>query len=154
MALIHTATGALSVPGNPLFPTPPTNVTQGSRLSQAFSVTGNSLYTVQVNYNFITNEFPSQSVDDIFRARITSPGGATTELATESRLSSAFTNVPGSTTLGFVASTPHGETGFKTVTVTDLLLTSGEIRDVGKVLLQVGGTSETVNVTAEVTPVG
>ena len=116
MALIHTATGALSVPGNPLFPTPPTNVTQGSRLSQAFSVTGNSLYTVQVNYNFITNEFPSQSVDDIFRARITSPGGATTELATESRLSSAFTNVPGSTTLGFVASTPHGETGFKTVT--------------------------------------
>ncbi|HJR00778.1 MAG TPA: FecR family protein [Methylomirabilota bacterium] len=116
MALIHTANGALSVPGNPLFPAPPANVTQGSRLSQAFNVTGNGLYTVQVKYNFITNEFPTQSVDDIFRALITSPGGATTQLATESRLTSAFTNVPGSTTLGFVADSPHGETGFKTVT--------------------------------------
>jgi len=44
-------------------------------------------------------------------------------------------------------------TGFKTMTVSDILLTSGEIRDIGKVVLQVGGTAETVNVTAEVTPV-
>ena len=39
------------------------------------------------------------------------------------------------------------------MTVSDILLTSGEIRDVGKLVLQVGGTAETVIVTAEVTPV-
>src|SRR6187431_401488 len=35
-------------------------------------------------------------------------------------------------------------TGFKTVTVSDILLTAGEVRDVGKLVMQVGGTSETV----------
>ncbi len=43
--------------------------------------------------------------------------------------------------------------GFKPVTVNDLLLTAGEIRDVGKLVLQVGGQTETVTVTAAVTPV-
>ena len=119
MALIHTAQGALSVPGNPLFPSPPANVTEGGRVSQAFTVAGGSLYTVQVNYNFITNEFPSQGVDDIFRAIVTSPSGTATQLAVESRLTSAFqtsseaTTVLGFTTLG--APQNHGVTGFKTV---------------------------------------
>src|SRR4030095_13397502 len=43
--------------------------------------------------------------------------------------------------------------GFKTVTVNDLLLTSGEVREVGKLVMEVGGQAETVTVTAEVTPV-
>ena len=90
MALIHTALGALPVLTNPLFPSPPPNVTEGSRLSQAFNVAGGSLYTVQVNYNFITNEFPNQGVDDVFRAIVTSPSGTATQLALESRLTSAF----------------------------------------------------------------
>ena len=116
MALIHTGTGAATVPGNPLFPSPPANVTQGGRVSQAFTVAGGSLYTVQVNYNFITNEFPSQSVDDIFRALVTSPSGTITTLAQESRLTSSFlTSAEGATALGFTASNPHGMTGFKTV---------------------------------------
>lgn len=126
MALIHTAVGALSVPGNPLFPSPPANVTQGGRVSQAFTVAGGSLYTVQVNYNFITNEFPSQSVDDIFRALVTSPSGAITTLAQESRLTSAFlTSAEGPTTLGFTALNPHGMTGFKTVNTQWVPETSG-----------------------------
>jgi hypothetical protein len=117
MALIHTGVGALSVTANPaLFPSPPTSVTEGGRVSQAFNVAGGSLYTVQVNYNFITNEFPTQSVDDIFRALVTSPGGAITQLAQETRLTSSFvTSSEGSTTLGFTTSSSHGRTGFKTV---------------------------------------
>ena len=128
MALIHTAAlGALSVAASPgLFPSPPTNVTQGARLSQAFTVAGGSLYTVQVNYNFITNEFPTQSVDDIFRARVTSPDGAITDLAQETRLTSSFvTSSEVSTTLGFTTSSSHGRTGFKTVTTQWVPETSG-----------------------------
>ncbi len=126
MALIHTGTGAATVPGNPLFPSPPANVTQGGRVSQAFTVAGGSLYTVQVNYNFITNEFPSQSVDDIFRALVTSPSGTITTLAQESRLTSSFlTSAEGATALGFTASNPHGMTGFKTVNTQWVPETSG-----------------------------
>ena len=58
---------ARSAPQPPVPAPRPANVTQGGRVSQAFTVAGGSLYTVQVNYNFITNEFPSQFVDDIFR---------------------------------------------------------------------------------------
>ncbi len=129
MALIHTALGALPVLTNPLFPSPPPNVTEGSRLSQAFNVAGGSLYTVQVNYNFITNEFPNQGVDDVFRAIVTSPSGTATQLALESRLTSAFqtssevTTVLGFTTLG--APQNHGRTGFKTVNTQWVPETSG-----------------------------
>jgi hypothetical protein len=133
MALIHTATGALSVAANPgLFPSPPTNtagvvdVTEGSRLSQSFGVAGGSLYTIQVNYNFITNEFPTQSVDDIFRARVSSPSGTITQLAEETRLTSTFQTSPEvSTTLGFTTSGSHGRTGFKQVTTQWVPETSG-----------------------------
>jgi hypothetical protein len=133
MALIHTGMGALSVATNPgLFPSPPTgptgvvDVTEGARLSQAFSVTGGSLYTIQVNYNFITNEFPTQSVDDIFRARVTSPDGATTQLAQETRNTSTFQTSSGvSTTLGFTTLSSFGQTGFKQVTAQWVPETSG-----------------------------
>jgi len=128
MALIHTA-GGLSVGANPgLFPSPPTNVNQGSRLSQAFSVSGGTLYTIQVNYNFITNEFPTQSVDDIFRARVSSPSGVITPLAQETRLTSTFqTSSEAMSALGFTttASTPHGRTGFKQVITQWVPETSG-----------------------------
>lgn len=126
MALIHTA-GGLSVSGNPgLFPSPPANVTQGSRLSQAFSVSGGTLYTIQVNYDFITNEFPSQSVDDIFRARVSSPSGVITPLAQETRLTSTFqTSSQTVSALGFTASAPYGHTGFKQVTTQWVPETSG-----------------------------
>jgi hypothetical protein len=43
--------------------------------------------------------------------------------------------------------------GFKTVTVADILLTAGEIRNVGTLTLEVGGQTESVTVTADVTPV-
>lgn len=127
MALIHTATGALSVAANPgLFPTPPANVTQGSRLSQAFNVAGGSLYTLQINYNFITNEFPTQSVDDPFRSYVISPSGTTTQLAFESRLTSAFqTSSEVTNTLGFSTSASHGRTGFKQVMTQWVPETSG-----------------------------
>lgn len=123
MALIHTAEGALTVAANPtLFPSPPTNVTQGSRLTQSFNVTGGSLFTIQAYYNFITTEVPDQIVDDLFRMRATDPSGTTSQLAFESRLTSVFeTSSEVTDTLGFTTprspSTQHGRTGFKLVNV-------------------------------------
>src|SRR5262245_60501082 len=43
--------------------------------------------------------------------------------------------------------------GFKPVTITDINLLSLEIRDLGKVALQIGSIQETLTVTSEVTPV-
>src|SRR5262245_56189433 len=42
--------------------------------------------------------------------------------------------------------------GFKQVAL-DITLLSGEVRDLGKLTLEVGGRAETINVTADVTPV-
>jgi Carboxypeptidase regulatory-like domain/TonB-dependent Receptor Plug Domain len=44
-------------------------------------------------------------------------------------------------------------TGFRTVTMTNIELLSSEVRDLGKLVLQVGTQNEQVTVTAEVTPV-
>lgn len=113
MALIHTGAGALPVSTNlGLFPGAPTDVTEGSRLSQSFNVEGGSLFTIKVNYNFISNEFPTQQVDDIFRVRVTDPSGATKELAFESRQTSEFQNSSEVVSaLGFTTSFSHGRTG-------------------------------------------
>jgi Carboxypeptidase regulatory-like domain len=43
--------------------------------------------------------------------------------------------------------------GFKQITLNDVMLTSAETRDLGKLMLQVGVRSETITVTAEATPV-
>src|SRR5688572_7022058 len=43
--------------------------------------------------------------------------------------------------------------GFKQITIPDVALYTGETRDLGKLALQVGVRSETITVTAEVTPV-
>ena len=44
-------------------------------------------------------------------------------------------------------------TGFKAVTVSDINLSTAETRDLGKLKLEVGGITETLLVTSEVTPV-
>jgi hypothetical protein len=44
-------------------------------------------------------------------------------------------------------------TGFRTLTVAEINLLSTEVRDVGKLALQIGGMTETVTITSEVTPV-
>ena len=123
MALIHTGVGALPVSSG-VFPSPPTGVSEGSRLAQSFTVEGGSLFTVRLNYNFVTNEFPSQSVDDIFRVRVTDPSAITTTLATESRLTSSFqSSSEVINTLDFITpsfpgvSAEHGATGFKLLNV-------------------------------------
>src|SRR5262245_6113167 len=43
--------------------------------------------------------------------------------------------------------------GFKQIAMSDITLLTGEVRDLGKLTLEVGGRAETINVTAEVTPV-
>ena len=43
--------------------------------------------------------------------------------------------------------------GFKQIDMADLPLSAGEVRDLGRLTLSAGGVTETVNVTAEVTPV-
>jgi len=43
--------------------------------------------------------------------------------------------------------------GFKEITLTDIMLLSGETRDVGRLVLSVGVRTESITVTAETTPV-
>ncbi|MGH8952121.1 MAG: hypothetical protein ACRDX9_11910, partial [Acidimicrobiia bacterium] len=130
MALIHTGADARWVSENPkLFPGAPANVTEGSRLSQSFNVEAGSLFTIKVNYNFISNEFPpppTPTFDDVFRVRITDPSGATNQLAFESRFTSDFqSSSEVASATGFTTSASHGQTGFKTLAMQWVPETSG-----------------------------
>jgi hypothetical protein len=86
------------------------------------------------------------------------PGASVTVTADETNLSR--TSPSNEVGLFRFAALPPGKytvkvemSGFRTITVNDIALLSGEVRDVGTVTMQVGGQAETVNVTADVTPV-
>ncbi len=128
MAIIHTGAGA--VPVNQL-PSPlnlaanrPANAQNGSVLTQSFSVPSGSLFTVQVTYNFLSNEFPTffaggnSSVNDTFRARLLDPSGQVLELAQASLNGSFPSGVAAQTASagGFTISQGNGVTGFSTAT--------------------------------------
>jgi hypothetical protein len=120
MFLIHTGTGSVG--------------STTSTLSQSFTLKANDILAISLTYNFVTNEFPTQSTfyNDTFIAKFIDPSGAQTQLATESRNSSSFTvysgsvqpiNQDGYTTVAPEVAPEYGATGFKTVT--RQLVTSG-----------------------------
>ena len=112
MALIHTGTDADG------------NVAVGnttSTLSQSFSV--GSILLIKFDYNFLSNEFPSQSTlfNDTFEARLIDSDGDATLLASADR-NSSFTSSDLSTAAasagGFTLSAGNGQTGFQSVSKT------------------------------------
>lgn len=128
MALIHTSAGAVPVAQLPsplnLPANRPANAVNGSVLTQSFSVNSGSLFTVQVTYNFLSNEFPTffaggnSSVNDTFRARLMDPSGQTLEIVQASLNGSFPSGVSPQTATagGFTISQGNGVTGFNTVT--------------------------------------
>jgi hypothetical protein len=62
-------------------------IRQGTALAQTF--TASSVLLVSFQYSFLTNEYPTQTVNDFFEARLTDSAGAQTQLAYESRFSTA-----------------------------------------------------------------
>ncbi|MBI3108732.1 MAG: FecR domain-containing protein, partial [Candidatus Rokubacteria bacterium] len=111
MALIHTQ--------------PPATGLGVSTLSQAFTLGSTTLTKLKFSYNFFTNEFPTQTVNDFFRAKLISPTAAETILAFESRLGSAFTGTTSAISVGGITiSSGSGYTGFINLSI-PLLLTPG-----------------------------
>ncbi len=123
MALIHNGVGAVGG--------------TTSTLSQSFSV--GSVLLIKFDYNFLTNEFPTQSTffNDFFRAKLIDSANKTTELAFESRNSSTFTLATQTMSAGgFTLFQGNGFTGFKSVSKTvvasaGLAALSFQVSDVG-----------------------
>lgn len=95
-----------------------------STLTQAFSVDSGTALVVKLKYNFLSNEFPTQSTtfNDTFRVRIVDPGSEAQPavLALESRNTSftASTVSPQTATAGgFTIAQGSGVTGFKDLSV-------------------------------------
>jgi FecR-like protein len=142
-----------SGPGSQADPTG--RFTQSSTLSQSFSVTGGTLYTVKATYNFVSNEYPywvnlyggNSPFNDAMEIRIKGPGGQTTQLSqlqvngafTPSQVSHQNVSVAGFTAGGDCVTCGWGYTGFKVVSFSWLAPSSGEaslifeVGDVGDV---------------------
>jgi len=129
-----------SGPGSQADPTG--RFTQSSTLSQAFQVTGGTLYTIKATYNFVSNEYPywvnlyggTSPFNDAMDIKIKEPGGQTTQL-TQLQVNGAFTpiqvsqqnvSVAGFTAGGDCATCGWGYTGFKVVSFSWLAPTTGE----------------------------
>ncbi|OGK85027.1 MAG: hypothetical protein A2X52_09780 [Candidatus Rokubacteria bacterium GWC2_70_16] len=113
MAIIHTGTGAVGG--------------TTSTLSQVFPIASPTLTKVKFWYTFLTNEYPTFSVNDFFNAKLISPAGAPTVLATASRLGSPLTANPSAFSGGgFTLGTGNGIlTSAFTFSSTSMLLTPG-----------------------------
>jgi hypothetical protein len=107
MALIFTGTGSVGE--------------TTSTLSQTFSVDAGTALVLRLKYNFLSNEFPTQSTifDDTFRVQLLDPGSATPiQVAQETRNTSFTpTSVSPETASagGFTIFQNNGVTGFKDV---------------------------------------
>jgi hypothetical protein len=131
MGLIYSSLGAQQ--GGGLGPTlnpalPP--YTDSSKLTQSFTVTGNTLYVIKSTYNFLSNEFPTQSTafDDRLEISVADPAGNTKLVALERRNTSftASTLSPQTASAGgFTIGQGNGVTGFKSLTQNWVPTTSG-----------------------------
>jgi hypothetical protein len=121
---------------------PTGHFTQSTTLSQSFSVTGGTLYTVKATYNFVSNEYPywvnlyggTSPFNDTVEIKVKGPGGQTTQLS-QLQVNSAFTpvqvshdnvSVAGFTAGGDCEQCGWGYTGFKAVSFSWLAPSSGE----------------------------
>lgn len=107
MAILHTGPGAVGG--------------TTSRLSQSGLDGSGSLFSVQVTYNFLSNEWPTQPLffNDTFVATVTDRGGVTTEVARAERATAPFQATPttisgGGFTLLFQGNQGNGIAGWKT----------------------------------------
>jgi hypothetical protein len=107
MALIFTGTGSVGE--------------TTSTLSQAFAVDAGTALVLRLKYNFLSNEFPTQSTvfNDTFRVRLLEPGSQTPiSVAEESRTTSFTASSVSPETAsagGFTIGAGSGVTGFKDV---------------------------------------
>jgi hypothetical protein len=103
MGIIHTGPGA--VDGTT------------SRLSQSGLGASGSLFSVQVTYNLLSNEWPTQlpKFNDTFIAKVTDRGGVTTEVARAERDTAPFEATPNTISGGgFTLFQGNGIAGWKT----------------------------------------
>ncbi len=144
MGLIYSSVGALQGGGlGPSLNPPLPAYTDSSKLTQAFTVTTNTLYVVKTTYNFFSNEFPTQSTifDDRLEVSVKDPSGITTLLALERRDTSFTSSTVSSQTAtagGFTISQGNGTTGFKSFTQNWVATASGQ----AEYSLQVGDVTD------------
>ena len=129
MGIIHTGPGALGG--------------TTSRLSQSGLGGTSSLFNVQVTYNFLSNEWPSQPLfyNDTFVAKVTDRGGVTTEVARAERDTAPFLATP--TTIsggGFTLSQGNGIAGWTTSSKM-VSTTSGGLDKIAFEIFDVGDTA-------------
>ena len=128
MGIIHTGTGAVG------------GTTSG--ISQSGLGAAGSLFNVQVTYNFLSNEWPTQPLfyNDTFVAKVTDRGGLTTEVARAERDTAPFQATP--TTIsggGFTLSQRNGITGWTTSSKM-VSTTSGGLDKIAFEIFDVGDT--------------
>jgi FecR-like protein len=107
MALIFTGTGSVGE--------------TTSTLSQTFSVDAGTALVLRLKYNFLSNEFPTQSAafNDTFQIRLLDPGSGTPIQVAQETHNTSFTpnsvSPETATAGGFTIGTGSGVTGFKNV---------------------------------------
>jgi len=107
MALIFTGTGSVGE--------------TTSTLSQTFSVDAGTALVLRLKYNFLSNEFPTQSAafNDTFQIRLLDPGSGTPIQVAQETHNTSFTpnsvSPETATAGGFTIDTGSGVTGFKDV---------------------------------------
>jgi hypothetical protein len=147
MGLIYSSVGAFQGGGLGPSLTPPLPAyTDSSKLTQSFAVTGNALYVIKGTYNFLSNEFPTQSTafDDRFEASVKDPAGNVTPtlLALERRnvsFSPSSVSPETASAGGFTIDQGNGVTGFKSFTKSWVPTTSGQ----ATLTFQVGDVGDT-----------
>jgi FecR-like protein len=129
MALIFTGTGSVGE--------------TTSTLSQTFSVDAGTALVLRLKYNFLSNEFPTQSAafNDTFQIRLLDPGSGTPIQVAQETHNTSFTpnsvSPETATAGGFTIGTGSGVTGFKDVSFSFTPMESGsaqlvfDIFDVG-----------------------
>jgi FecR-like protein len=129
MALIFTGTGSVGE--------------TTSTLSQTFSVDAGTALVLRLKYNFLSNEFPTQSAafNDTFQIRLLDPGSGTPIQVAQETHNTSFTpnsvSPETATAGGFTIGTGSGVTGFKNVSFSFTPMESGsaqlvfDIFDVG-----------------------
>ena len=129
MGIIHTGTGAVGA------------TTSG--ISQSGLGAAGSLFNVQVTYNLLSNEWPTQPLfyNDTFVAKVTDRGGVTTEVARAERDTAPFHATP--TTIsggGFTLSQGNGIAGWTTSSKM-VSTTSGGLDKIAFEIFDIGDTA-------------
>jgi hypothetical protein len=161
MGLVYSSIGMLQGGGlGPSLNPPLPAYTDSSKLTQSFTVTGNTLYVIKTTYSFLSNEYPTQATiyDDRLEVSVNDPAGSTTLLALERRntsFTSATVSAQNASAGGFTIAQGSGVTGFKSITQNWVPTTSGQatytaqVGDVTDQAVQSAGLIDSVQVFAD-----